>query len=309
VHTYELVIIGGGPGGLTAGIYAARARLRTVLLEKGLAGGQVAFTNLIENYPGFPDGVAGMELGRLMEQQARNLDLEIVNEEALKVELHGADKLVQTAGNEYRAAALIIATGAQHTRLGLPSEEALTGRGVSYCAVCDGAFFRGREVAVVGGGDSAIDEGLFLTRFAHKVTIIHRRDALRATKILQERAFANPKMAFIWSHVVDQIVGTDHLEKLVLRHVRTGEKQDLVVDGLFIYIGLKPNTEFLRGTLNLDPQGCIVTNEKMETEIPGIYAVGDVRLGSLRQAIIAAGEGATAALMAEKYLAERQRQI
>jgi thioredoxin reductase (NADPH) len=309
VHTYELVIIGGGPGGLTAGIYAARARLRTVLLEKGLAGGQVAFTNLIENYPGFPDGVAGMELGRLMEQQARNLDLEIVNEEALKVELHGADKLVQTAGNEYRAAALIIATGAQHTRLGLPSEEALTGRGVSYCAVCDGAFFRGREVAVVGGGDSAIDEGLFLTRFAHKVTIIHRRDALRATKILQERAFANPKMAFIWSHVVDQIVGTDHLEKLVLRHVRTGEKQDLVVDGLFIYIGLKPNTEFLRGTLKLDPQGCIVTNEKMETEILGIYAVGDVRLGSLRQAIIAAGEGATAALMAEKYLAERQRQI
>jgi len=307
VHTYELVIIGGGPGGLTAGIYAARARLRTVLLEKGLAGGQVALTNLIENYPGFPDGVAGMELGQLMEQQARNLDLEIVNEEALKVELHGADKLVQTAGNEYLAAALIIATGAQHTRLGLPSEEALTGRGVSYCAVCDGAFFRGREVAVVGGGDSAIDEGLFLTRFANKVTIIHRRDALRATKILQERAFANPKMAFIWSHVVDQIVGTDHLEKVVLRHVRTGEKQDLVVDGLFVYIGLKPNTEFLRGTLKLDPQGGIVTNEKMETEIPGIYAVGDVRLGSLRQAIIAAGEGATAALVAEKYLAERQR--
>ena len=307
MHTYELVIIGGGPGGLTAGIYAARARLRTVLLEKGLAGGQVALTNLIENYPGFPDGVAGMELGQLMEQQARNLDLEIVNEEALKVELHGADKLVQTAGNEYLAEALIIATGAQHTRLGLPNEEALTGRGVSYCAVCDGAFFRGREVAVVGGGDSAIDEGLFLTRFAHKVTIIHRRDALRATKILQERAFANPKITFIWNQVVDQIVGTDHLEKVVLRHVRTGEKQDLVVDGLFIYIGLKPNTEFLHGTLNLDPQGCIVTNEKMETEIPGIYAVGDVRLGSLRQAIIAAGEGAAAALMAEKYLAERQR--
>lgn len=307
MQNYELVIIGGGPGGLTAGIYAARARLRTVLLEKGLAGGQVALTNLIENYPGFPDGVAGMELGRLMEQQARNLDLEIVNEEALKVELHGADRLVQTADNEYLAEALIIATGAQHTRLGLPSEEALTGRGVSYCAVCDGAFFRGREVAVVGGGDSAIDEGLFLTRFAHKVTIIHRRDALRATKILQERAFANPKMAFIWSHVVDQIVGTDRLEKVVLRHVRTGEKQDLVVDGLFIYIGLKPNTEFLRGTLNLDPQGYIVTNEKMETEIPGLYAVGDVRLGSLRQAVIAAGEGAAAALMAEKYLAERHR--
>lgn len=307
MHTYELVIIGGGPGGLTAGIYAARARLRTVLLEKGLAGGQVALTNLIENYPGFPDGVAGMELGQLMEQQARNLDLEIVNEEALKVELHGADKLVQTAGNEYLAETLIIAAGAQHTRLGLPNEEALTGRGVSYCAVCDGAFFRGREVAVVGGGDSAIDEGLFLTRFAHKVTIIHRRDALRATKILQERAFANPKMAFIWNHVVDQIVGTDRLEKLVLRHVRTGEKQDLVVDGLFIYIGLKPNTEFLHGTLKLDPQGGIVTNEKMETEIPGIYAVGDVRLGSLRQAISAAGEGAAAALMAEKYLAERHR--
>jgi len=307
VQNYELVIIGGGPGGLTAGIYAARARLRTVLLEKGLAGGQVALTNLIENYPGFPDGVAGMELGQLMEQQARNLDLEIINEEALKVELQGADKLVQTADNEYRAVALIIATGAQHTHLGLPNEEALIGRGVSYCAVCDGAFFRGREVAVVGGGDSAIDEGLFLTRFANKVTIIHRRDALRATKILQERAFANPKIAFIWNHVVDQIVGTEHLEKLVLRHVRTGEKQDLVVDGLFVYIGLKPNTEFLRGTLNLDPQGYIFTNEKMETEIPGIYAVGDVRLGSLRQAIIAAGEGATAALMAEKYLAERQR--
>ncbi len=307
METYELVIIGGGPGGLTAGIYAARARLRTVLLEQGLAGGQAALTNLIENYPGFPDGVAGMELGQLMEQQARNLDLEIVNEEVLKIKLQGADKLVQTAENEYRAAALIIATGAQHTRLGLPNEEALTGRGVSYCAVCDGAFFRGREVAVVGGGDSAIDEGLFLTRFAKKVTIIHRRDALRATKILQERAFANPKIAFMWSHVVDQIVGTEHLEKLVLRHVRTGEKQDLAVDGLFVYVGLKPNTEFLRGTLNLDPQGYIVTNEKMETEIPGIYAVGDVRLGSLRQAIIAAGEGATAALVAEKYLAERQR--
>jgi len=307
VETYDLVIIGGGPGGLTAGIYAARARLRTVLLEKGLAGGQVALTNLIENYPGFPDGVAGMELGQLMEQQARHLDLEIVNEEALKVELQGTDKLVQTADHEYRAAALIIATGAQHTHLGLPNEEALAGRGVSYCAVCDGAFFRGREVAVVGGGDSAVDEALFLTRFANKVTIIHRRDALRATKILQERAFANPKIAFIWSHVVEQIVGTEHLEKLVLRHVRTGEKQDLVVDGLFVYIGLKPRTEFLRGTLNLDPQGYIVTNEKMETEIPGLYAVGDVRQGSLRQAIIAAGEGATAALMAEKYLAERQR--
>jgi thioredoxin reductase (NADPH) len=308
VPTYELVIIGGGPGGLTAGIYAARARLRTVLLEKGLTGGQVALTNMIENYPGFPDGVAGMELGQLMEQQARNLDLEIVNAEVLKVELQGADKLVKTVENEYRADALIIATGAQHTHLGLPNEEALTGRGVSYCAVCDGAFFRGREVAVVGGGDSAIDEGLFLTRFANKVTIIHRRDALRATKILQERAFANPKMAFVWNHVVDQIVGTEHLEKLVLRHVHSGEKQDLAVDGLFIYIGLKPNTEFLHGTLKLDPQGCIVTNEKMETEIPGIYAVGDVRLGSLRQAIIAAGEGATAALMAEKYLAERHRQ-
>ena len=302
---YDVIIIGGGPAGLSAGLYASRARLSTLLIEKGIFGGQIANAELVENYPGFPDGISGFELGELMHQQATKYGLETVAAEVIGVELGERGKVVKTSEGQYMAKAVIIAGGAGPNRLGVAGEEEFVGKGVSYCATCDGPLFKEQEVAVVGGGDSAVEEGILLTRFASKVFLIHRRNQLRASKLLQERAFANPKIEFLWDTVVEEILGHDLVKGLKLRNVITGERSTLEVSGVFIYVGLHPSTDYLRGLLPLDEEGRITTDERMQTEIPGIFAAGDVRRNSPRQAITAAGDGATAALSAEKFVNEQ----
>ncbi len=301
---YDLIILGGGPAGLTAGLYAARARLRTLLIEKAVPGGQIATTTLVENFPGFPEGVMGPDLAERMQQQAESFGLETTYDEVTGVELTDVLKRVKTLEGDYLAKALIIATGADAVKLGVPGEDKLIGKGVSYCATCDGAFFKDQVIAVVGGGDSALDEGLFLTRFGSKVIVIHRRDQLRASKVLQERAFANPKMKFVWDSVVEEVIGDDEVKALRLRNVKTGESSLLDVSGVFVYIGHHPNTAPFKGLVSLDERGYVITTDKMETSVPGVFVGGDVRVNSARQAITAAGDGATAALTAEKYIAE-----
>lgn len=301
---YDLLILGGGPAGLTAGLYAARARLRTLLIEKAVPGGQIATTTLVENFPGFPEGVMGPDLAERMQQQAESFGLETTYDEVTSVELTDGLKRVKTLEGDYRAKALIIATGADAVKLGVPGEDKLIGKGVSYCATCDGAFFKDQVIAVVGGGDSALDEGLFLTRFGSKVIVIHRRNQLRASKVLQERAFANPKMAFVWDAVVEEVLGDDEVKALRLRNAKTGESSLLEVSGVFVYIGHHPNTAPFKGLVSLDERGYVITTDKMETSVPGVFVAGDVRVNSARQAITAAGDGATAALTAEKYIAE-----
>lgn len=305
-RAYDVIIIGGGPAGLSAGLYAARASLSTLLIEKGILGGQIANVEHVENYPGFPEGISGFQLGQAMHQQATKYGLETVAAEVTAIELAEKGKVVKTTEGEYLAKALIMATGAEPNRLGVPGEERLLGRGVSYCATCDGPLFRDKVVAVIGGGDSAVEEGLILTRFASRVILIHRRDQLRASKLHQQRAFANQKMEFLWDTVVEEILGDDKVKGLSLRNVKTGERSTLEVSGVFIYVGLHPNTEFLRGLLRLDAQGHIVTNEEMQTEVAGIFAAGDIRQNSPRQVITAAGDGATASLSAEKFLSEQR---
>ncbi|MBI4758843.1 MAG: thioredoxin-disulfide reductase [Chloroflexi bacterium] len=299
---YATLIIGGGPGGLTAGLYAARAGLSVALLEKGLPGGQISTTFRVENYPGFPEGIGGPELGSVIEQQAAHFGVQIVLTEVTGVELGGQIKLVGATNGDYRGRTVIVATGANPAALNVPGEEQLRGRGVSYCATCDGAFFRGKDVAVVGGGDAAVEEALFLTRLARKVTIVHRRDALRATKVAQDRAFADPKIEFRWDTVVDEILGQDEVRGLALHNVKTGARSELAVEGVFIYVGMRPNTQFLGGQLALDAQGYIITNEEMETNVPGVFAVGDVRRKRLRQVVTAVADGAIAATAADAYL-------
>lgn len=304
-RAYDVIIIGGGPAGLSAGLYAARASLSTLLIEKGILGGQIANVEHVENYPGFPEGISGFQLGQAMHQQATKYGLETVAAEVTAIELGKKGKVVKTTEGEYLAKVLIMATGAEPNRLGVPGEERLLGHGVSYCATCDGPLFRDKVVAVIGGGDSAVEEALILTRFASRVILIHRRDQLRAAKLFQQRAFANQKMEFLWDTVVEEILGDDKVKGLSLRNVKTGERSTLEVSGVFIYVGLHPNTEFLRGLLRLDAQGHIVTNEEMQTEVAGIFAAGDIRQNSPRQVITAAGDGATASLSAEKFLSEQ----
>jgi len=305
-EAYDVIIIGGGPVGLTAGLYTSRARLRTLLIEKAMFGGQIANTEHVENFPGFPDGISGFELGQSMHQQAEKHGLQTVAAEVTGIEVNDKGKVVKTTEGDYVAAAVIVAGGAERNKLGVPGEEELVGKGVSYCATCDGAFFREQVVAVVGGGDSAIEEALLLTRFASKVYVIHRRNQLRASKLHQERAFSNPKIELVWDSVVEEILGPDKVQRLVVRNVKTGEVTTLDVSGVFIYVGLHPETDYLKGVLPLDEEGRIPTNQRMETEIPGVFAAGDIRSNSPRQAITAAGEGATAAIAAEKFLAEQQ---
>jgi len=302
---YDLIIIGGGPAGLTAGIYACRTRLNTILLEKGLPGGQLVNIEFVENYPGFEQGISGAELATVMEAQATRFGLKIKQTEVLGVELGQRHKLVKTDAGEYRARALIIAGGSAREKLGVPGEDKLAGRGVSYCATCDGPLFRDQSVAVVGGGDAAVSEALFLTKFASSVVLIHRRNQLRAAKVVQERVLTNSKMGFRWDSVVEEMGGGEQLEWVKLRNVKSGETSRLPVSGIFVYVGQKPATEYLKGVLPLDEAGYIITNELMETAVPGVLAAGDIRHNSGRQIVIAAGEGATAALSAEKYL-ERQ---
>jgi thioredoxin reductase (NADPH) len=298
---YEIVIIGGGPAGLAAGLYAARARRKTVLLEKGVIGGQISLTELVENYPGVPS-INGFDLAQTMLKQAESCGLETQLVETTALEQDGKAWLVRTAEDEYRARAVIVTVGADYNKLGVPGEERLTGRGVSYCATCDAAFFKGQHVAVVGGGDAAMDEGLFTTRHVDKISVIHRRDRLRASAILRERAFANPKMEFVWNTVVTEILGEEAVTGVRLRNRETGEDSSLDVAAVFIFIGQHPNTDFLRGLVPTDEGGHAVVNEWMETERPGLYVAGDARRNSARQVVSSAGDGATAAIAAEHYL-------
>jgi thioredoxin reductase (NADPH) len=273
-----------------------------LLIEKAGLGGQILNAEMVENYPGFPQGISGSELGALIAQQATKYGLPTVFAEVQGIEMRGAEKIVSTSEGQYRAKALIIAAGSEYSKLGVPGEEEFTGRGVSYCAMCDGAFFRDQVVAVVGGGNVALNDALFLTRFATKVIVIHRRDQLRATKILQERAFANPGINFLWDTVVESITGDNLVREIRLRNVKTGKGSSLVVSGVFAAVGLRPNTGYLKGLLKLDEGGFIPVNNQMETEVPGVFAAGDIRAGSIRQVVSAAGDGATAAIAAERFL-------
>ncbi|TEB06940.1 Thioredoxin reductase [Pelotomaculum schinkii] len=297
----DLVIIGGGPAGLSAGIYSARAALNTLLLERGVPGGMVVSTQNIENYPGFP-GIGGPELMIQMEKQARGFGLEIMSSNVEKIEPSSKEITVITDKGPIKTGALIIATGAQPQLLNVKGEAEYTGRGVSYCATCDGAFFRGKKVAVVGGGDAAVEEAIYLTKFAEKVYVIHRRGELRATKIVQQRAFMNPKIEFVWHSVVDEINGTDTVEAALLRDVRNNFRSRLSADGVFIYIGYQPNADLVKDIVKVDDKGYIITDENMLTSQPGIYAAGDVRQKLLRQVVTAVADGAIAAVAAEKYL-------
>lgn len=299
---FDIVIIGGGPGGLTAALYASRALLSVLILERYLAGGQMNLTDLIENYPGFPEGILGQKLSELMHRQAQHFGTQIRSTEVAGIRLEGNWKLLETGEGELRAKAVIIATGADPKTLDIPGEENFRGRGVSYCATCDGAFFQGVPVAVVGGGDTAIEEALFLTKYASSVTIIHRRDALRAEKIIQERAFKNPKIQFLWDTVATEVLGNQQATGLRVRNVKTQEETFLAAEGIFVFVGQRPNTGFLKGLVATDQAGFIQTDAFMKTNVPGIFAVGDVRQTPLRQIATAVGDGAIAAFYAEKYV-------
>jgi thioredoxin reductase (NADPH) len=301
---YDVIIIGGGPAGMTTGLYASRARLRTLLIENGLFGGQMTTTELIENYPGFPQGVSGEELSRLMEEQAKRFGMEAISDEVTEVSLEKDLKRVKTYEGEFFCRALIICTGTEYRKLGVPGEEKFKGRGISYCATCDGAFFRDSRIIVVGGGDSALTEALFLTKFVSELTIIHRRDALRATKIYQERALSHPKIKFLWNSVVQEIKGDSVVRSVVVKNVKNGEVKEVETEGAFLFIGLMPRTQFLKELVQLDEAGYIVTNENCEASIKGIFAAGDCRKKLLRQISTSVGDGATAAFAAEKYLEE-----
>ncbi len=299
---YDVIIIGGGPAGLSAGIYTGRARLRSLLIDKGLPGGRIVDAELVENYPGFLEGISGLELTELMSKQAAKFGLETLTAEVTGLELKGKQRIVKTAEGDFVAKAVIIAAGSDHVPLGVPGEKEFTGKGVSYCATCDAYFCRDKPVAVVGGGNAAVHEALQLTKFASKVTMIHRREELRATRIIQEKAFAEPKIEFRWNTVVEAVEGEGMVKRLSLRNVLTGEKTTLDICGVFVAIGLKPSTDHFKGVLPLDKAGFIITNEKMETGISGIFAAGDIRAHSIRQVIAAAGDGAVAAIHAERLL-------
>ena len=298
----DLIIIGAGPAGLTAGLYAARARLKTVLLERFSPGGQILTTDWVENYPGFPEGISGFELVDRMKRQTEKFGLEIRSQEVVELQLSPEKKTLVTDKGPLEFKSLILAIGATPQKLGIEGEDLLTGKGVSYCATCDGPFYRNQEVAVIGGGDTAVEEALFLTRFARKVTIIHRRDELRATKLLRERAFAEEKVDFVWDAIPVRIAGGTGVEGIDLKNVKTGEESHLEVQGVFVFIGYRPNNELLKGQLKTDEMGFVVTNNDMETSIAGVFAAGDIRSKVLRQVSTAVGEGAIAAFAAEKYI-------
>ncbi|MFA6032770.1 MAG: thioredoxin-disulfide reductase [Myxococcota bacterium] len=299
---FDLMIIGGGPAGLTAAVYASRARLNTMVLEGGVIGGQAAITDRIDNYPGFPQGVTGADLAAQMEEQARKFGAFIVSDMAESVDERGGVFYAKGYGGEYAARAMIVAPGCEYRRMAVPGEEEFIGRGVSFCATCDAAFYRNQRVAVIGGGDSAVKEALYLTKFASEVVIVHRRDQLRAEKIIQEEAFANPKISFSWNSVPVRVNGGDVVTGLLLRDVKSGAESELAVDGVFVFIGMNPRTAFLTGFVGMDPAGYVIADGEMATSRRGVFAAGDVRSKQLRQVSTAVGDGATAAFAAEHYL-------
>ena len=304
MSTRHVIIIGSGPAGLTAALYAARANLKPLLIEGLEAGGQLMLTTLVENWPGFRDGIMGPELMAEMRAQAERFGAEIIRGNVTSADLLSYPFVVKTSDGVHRCRALIIATGASARLLGLPSERALLGHGVSTCATCDGYFFRGKPIAVVGGGDSAMEEAIFLTKFASHVTVVHRRATLRASKIMQDKAFANPKIAFEWNSEIEAIhdLGKGEVTAMALRNTVTGERKEIVVDGVFVAIGHTPNTELFLGQIETDPNGYIITHSGSRTNVPGVFACGDVQDHHYRQAVTAAGSGCMAAIDAEKYL-------
>ncbi|HBG50003.1 MAG TPA: thioredoxin-disulfide reductase [Cyanobacteria bacterium UBA9971] len=303
---YDLLILGGGPAGLTAALYGGRGLLKTAIVDTGVTGGQLTNILEIENYPGFPI-ISGYDLVEKIEEHADKFNIEkFIMQEIKKVDLVSPIKTIETTENIFKAKTVVIATGAKLMKIGVPGEIELIGRGVSYCAVCDGAFFRDKEVCVIGGGNAAVEEALYLTRFASKVNIIHRRDALRAERMYQERAAANPKINFIWDTVVTSVNGTDKVESISVQNVKTGENSELKTDAVFPYIGYSPNTELFREQIKLDSKGFIETDINLATSCEGVFAAGDVRVSPLRQVVISAADGAISATSAVKYLEEKQ---
>lgn len=304
MEQYDVVIIGGGGAGLTAALYASRAKLTTLLFEKLTPGGQIALTDVVENYPGFPEGITGPEVSMKMEAQAKKYGTEILYQEIKSIKKVAEKNFeIQSASKAYRAKSIILAAGASFRRLGIPGELELTGKGVSYCATCDGAFFKNKEIIVVGGGDSAMQEGIFLTRFASQVVVIHRRDQLRASPILQERARKNEKIKFIWNTVIEKINGDKTVTEVILKDVHSNETKPFKIDGVFVFIGHDPNTAFVKEFVALDDKGYVKTESgSVKTSVPGVFAAGEIRKGATKQLVAACGEGCEAALAAQDYL-------
>lgn len=299
----NMIIIGSGPAGLTAALYAARADLNPLVISGNQLGGQISITNEVENFPGFPEGTTGPELVDLMQRQAEHFGARILIDEVTKVEFsQGSPFKIETYGDQFEADAVIVAVGASPKRLGVPGEEEFIGKGVSFCATCDGFFFRDKDVVVVGGGDSAMEEGLFLTKFAKNVRVIHRRDELRAGELLKRRAMKNDKISFVWDTVVEEIEGNGKVERVQMRNVKTDDTSELDTDGVFIFIGHYPNSSLFEGQLEMDEVGYLVTDDRMMTSVPGVFAAGEIQDPVYRQITTSVGQGAAAAMMAERWL-------
>jgi len=303
---YDVIIIGSGPAGFTAGVYTSRAKLKTLIISGSLPGGQLMTTSEVENYPGFPNGIFGPELMMNMRQQAERFATTIIDDEVLKVDFKKRPFIISTHSETYEGRAVLLCSGASPRKLGIDGEQEFGGRGVSYCATCDGPFFKGEEIAVIGGGDTAIEEATFLTKFGKSVKIIHRRDFLRASKILQEKAFENSKIQFVWNNVVTRITGNKKIESIEVKNLTTGKTQNLSVGGLFVAIGHEPNTSIFKDQLELDDKGYVVLKENTRTSVEGVFAAGDVHDYRYRQAVTAAGFGCMAALDVEKWLSENK---
>lgn len=301
---YDVILIGAGCAALASAIYTCRAELKTLILERKFIGGQVVVTTDVDNYPGFPEGIQGPELTERMEKQAQRFGAEIKNEEVTGLNVNGFKKIVTTDSGVYESPVVILAMGADPRKLDVPGEDEFTGRGVSYCGTCDGPFYRDKDVVVVGGGNSAITEAIFITRFVRKLTIVHRRDTLRAEKILEKEAFENPKINFLWNTVVKKISGKDKVESVLINNVKDGKEEELSCGGVFVFVGNEPNTGFLGNMFSVDAGSHIETDYTMETSIEGVYAIGDVRKNSYRQIATAIGEGVTAAIAAQHKLAD-----